>query len=346
MLRRVILIRRNSELELGYNIFHSVTEIMLDRAKVPGWTKASVVEISGNNRKDKKIIERELKGGNIDLIHFTNQDDAALVPKNNLVPVAISVHNLFDFRPRTLDAGDIPIPLGNRNPSSKYLRFMEDCKMGFNRSDLVICSTKMTQGMASELFPNTTNSMVRIPVDTDFWNYKNNFIDRDFNENFGISDKLLLVSVGDSSKMFRQNFIDSVIESLPSNIKDDIFLMKIGIQKLTKVQILGAYNNAEAMLFPGITIGLQNPTLEAMAVGCKVIASSLPTHDEILPKASLLEPSDIECWKDEIIKLHDDWSKSGKVTMFRDEELISTSKKYNFDAQGIKLAHAYNSIIR
>ncbi len=345
MLRRVILVRRKLEDESGYNIFQSTTEMMLDKAKVPGWTKANVIEISGNTRRDRKIIEKELKDGRIDLVHFTNQDDSWLIPKKIEIPIAISVHNLFDFSPSTLDAGDIPILLGKRNPSSKYLKFMENCRIGLERSDLLICSTRMTAEIASELFPNNTNSLVRIPVDSDFWNTENDKIDRDFSENFDISEKLLLVSVGDSSRMFRQNFIDSVIDSLPSEIKKQIFLIKIGIQKLSKYQILAAYFNAEAMLYPGISTGFQNPPLEAMAVGCRVIASSLPNHDEILPEACLLQPSDIDSWKEEIINLYDDWVKSGKVTMFRDEELISFSRKYNYDAQGIKLANAYNSTI-
>jgi len=346
VLRRVILIKGNSQIESGYKIFQSVTEIMLDKAKVPGWTKAKVIELSGNSRKDKKIIEREIKDKKIDLIHFTNQDDAGLVPKKSGIPIAISVHNLFDFNPRTLDAGDMPIPLGRRSSNSKHIKFMEEIRMGFNRSDLLICSTKMTLGMASESFPNSTNSLVRIPIDSNYWNPDNNKSDEEFSENFDISEKLLLVSVGDSSKMFRQDFIDSVVNSLPSEIKDEIFLLKIGIQKLTKNQILAAFCNAEAMLYPGLTIGFQNPSLEAMAVGCKVIASSLPTHDEIIPDNCLLPPSDIDAWRDEIMNLYDDWVKSGKVTMFRDEELITNSKKYNYDSQGIKLAHAYNNIIK
>ena len=131
-------------------------EWLLDRAKTPGWTRASTVSTDASSRSHANMIAGSIEEAGADLLHITNQLDAGMVPTKGVgVPVVVSVHDLYDHRPRAIDAGDVPVPLGDRFPSSAKSRLLKSCKEGMSRADLLLCASRRTLEEAREMFPGT-----------------------------------------------------------------------------------------------------------------------------------------------------------------------------------------------
>ena len=174
MFRRAVLVADQKSPGYWHNSKYSIVEELLDKAKVTRWTKAGVI---GNVRESRKIAKETATAAsdyNADLLHITNQEFAMFTPKNSDIPVIISVDNLFDFRPRSMDAGDVIVPLGDRNPSSAKLRKLEAIKAGIERADLLICDSEITLSDARLMFPGTKSVMIRCSIDTDFWDPSRN----------------------------------------------------------------------------------------------------------------------------------------------------------------------------
>ena len=342
MFRRAVLVADQKSPGYWHNSKYSIVEELLDKAKVTHWTKAGVI---GNVRESRKIAKETATAAsdyNADLLHITNQEFAMLTPKNSDVPVVISVHNLFDFRPRSMDAGDVIVPLGDRNPSSAKLRKLEAIKSGMERADLLICDSEITLSDARLMFPETKSVMIRSSIDTDFWDPSRNPKDPGLLEEFE-EGKCLLVSVGGEDSIWRGRFLKKVVDSLPEQVLGDISILRIGDSNFSIEQISAAYQNAEAMLYPGVSIGFRNPPLEAMASGCPVIASDLPTHNEFLPRECILDPTDVDAWCRVILEIHREWTRSGGVSRFSDESLISHAKMISSrENHGKKLSEVYD----
>lgn len=67
------------------------------------------------------------------------------------------------------------------------------------------------------------------------------------------------------------------------------------------------YSAADLFLFPSLYEGFGLPLLEAFACGVPVIASDIAAHREVADNAALfVAPSDVDEWKDAILKLLDD----------------------------------------
>jgi glycosyltransferase involved in cell wall biosynthesis len=67
------------------------------------------------------------------------------------------------------------------------------------------------------------------------------------------------------------------------------------------------YRGALAAVFPSIYEGFHLPPLDAMSVGCPVVASDIPVHREVLGNAALFAPChDVDAWVKAIRVLQDD----------------------------------------
>ena len=153
----------------GYNANHAVLERLLDKARVPGWTKATVVEGGEGSRAHSRKVAGAATDVKADLLHITNQHHAHLVPRASDVPVVVSVHDLFDFRPRSMEAGDVAVPLGDRNPSTTRAEEIHGTRVGMGRADLLLCASEMTLADAESLFPDTRAVVVRDSIDEEHW---------------------------------------------------------------------------------------------------------------------------------------------------------------------------------
>ena len=342
MFRRVVL-ARGSMGDSGYGANHSVVEWLLDRAKTPGWTRASTVSTDASSRSHAKMITGSIEEAGADLLHITNQLDAGMVPTKGVgVPVVVSVHDLYDHRPRAIDAGDVPVPLGDRFPSSAKSRLLKSCKEGMSRADLLLCASRRTLEEAREMFPGTRCELVRDSLDEDFWDPNRNLRDREILGETGDEGKCLLVSVGEKDPRWRSQFVSEVMSMLPEEVREDILLFRIGSGRVDWEKIAAYFQHAEAVLYPGVSVGFRSPPLEAMASGCPVLASDLPLHDEVLPARCLLPATEPDQWVSAILEIHADWIRAGGVPRHPDDELLSIAKSsFGRTAHGVSLAEAY-----
>ena len=342
MFRRVVL-ARGSMGDSGYGANHSVVEWLLDRAKAPGWTRASTVSTDASSRSHAKMIASSIEEAGADLLHITNQLDAGMVPTKGIgVPVVVSIHDLYDHRPRAIDAGDVPVPLGDRFPSSAKSRLLKSCKEGMSRADLLLCASRRTLEEAREMFPGTRCELVRDSLDADFWDPNRNLRDREILGETGDEGKCLLVSVGEKDPRWRSQFVSEVMSMLPEEVRGDILLFRIGSGRVDWEKIAAYFQHAEAVLYPGVSVGFRSPPLEAMASGCPVLASDLPLHDEVLPARCLLPATEPDHWVSAILEIHADWIRAGGVPRHPDDELLSIAKSsFGRAAHGVSLAEAY-----
>ncbi len=343
--RRVVVARGSTEPE-GYGGNHVVVSDLLDRAMVPGWTKAATVEDRAGSRTKVSELVSAVNESKADLLHISSQEDAHLVPKDSPVPVVVSLHDLFDLRPRAIDAGEISVPLGNRYPSSSRASHLALCKEGMSRANLLLCASEMTLKDAEKMFPRTQCVLIRDSVDDSFWDPIRNPRSRALLGEFQEEEKCLLVSVGEKDPRWRSQFLSEVISQVPEDVRGEISLMRIGVGTIDWDRVAAAFQHAEAMLYPGVSVGFRSPPMEAMASGCPVLASELPLHGEVLPPGCLLSATDPDQWVSAIQNIHSEWRRSGGVPRHLDEEVLSISRSiFGRSAHGEALSRSYNHAI-
>ena len=340
--RRVVLARSSTD-PSGYGENHTVVEALLDKAKVSGWTRAATVEGGVKSRSNQRVLGNALEEYGADLIHITSQNDAHMVPKKGAaVPVVVSVHDLYDHRPRAIDAGDVPVPLGDRFPPSAKARLLASCREGMARADLLLCASERTLEEARGMFPGTSCMLVRDSVDDEFWDPNRNPRPRRMLGESGNEEKCLLVSVGEKDPRWRAQFVNEVFSSVPEEVREDLLLFRIGAGRIDWEQVAAAFQHAEAVLYPGVSVGFRSPPLEAMASGCPVLASDLLMHDEVLPPRCLLPATDSGHWVSAIVEIHSKWVRAGGVPRLVDGELLSLAKgSFGRSAHGGALSDAY-----
>jgi glycosyltransferase involved in cell wall biosynthesis len=341
--RRVVLARASKD-PSGYGANHSVVDDLLGRAKASGWTKAATVEADGSTRASQRAIAEAIAEYGADLVHITNQHDAHLVPsKGKSAPFVVSVHDLYDHRPRAIDAGDVPVPLGDRYPPSAKARLLASCREGMARADMLLCSSERTMEEAREMFPGTRCMLVRDSIDDEFWDPNRNPRPRSMLGDSSDEEKCLIVSVGEKDPRWRAQFVSEVIALVPEEVREDLLLFRIGAGRIDWEQVAAAFQHAEAVLYPGVSVGFRSPPLEALASGCPVLASDLPMHDEVLPPRCLLPATDSDHWVSAIVEMHAEWVRAGGVPRHVDEGLLALAKEsFGRSAHGDSLAKAYD----
>ena len=353
MIKRVLLVRGDVHSRSSSLYSQDMTsEVMLDRAKVPGWTKAITMEIritkiphlGSNNSSHKQLILEEIQSSQPDLLHITDQEQAHLVPETCTIPVVVTVHDMFHLEPRQIKAGDIRVPVGDQRPGLFRRRDLKRLKEGLARADLLICASEMTRRDVERMFPGKPTALVRHQIDLDYWDPEGNPRSRELIAEHDDDSKCLLITVGTDEPRNRLNFVREVITSLPEEVADDIHMLHIGSEvELDDEQLVAAFQHAEALLFPSISEGFGFPPAIAMAAGCPVIAANLPTHNEVIPERCLLPVTDVVAWVDEIVKVHTAWMRAGGVPRNPDDSLIDHVKNtLSAEAQGQAMAEAYH----
>jgi len=353
VIKRVLLVRGDVHSRSSSLYSQDMTsEVMLDRAKVPGWTKAITMEIritkiphlGSNNSSHKQLILEEIQSSQPDLLHITDQEQAHLVPETCTIPVVVTVHDMFHLEPRQIKAGDIRVPVGDQRPGLFRRRDLKRLKEGLARADLLICASEMTRRDVERMFPGKPTALVRHQIDLDYWDPEGNPRSRELIAEHDDDSKCLLITVGTDEPRNRLNFVREVITSLPEEVADDIHMLHIGSEvELDDEQLVAAFQHAEALLFPSISEGFGYPPAIAMAAGCPVIAANLPTHNEVIPERCLLPETDVVAWVDEIVKVHAAWMRAGGVPRNPDDSIIDHVKNtLSAEAQGQAMAEAYH----
>ena len=140
--------------------------------------------------------------------------------------------------------------------------------------------------------------------------------------------------------------MSEVMSLVPPEIREDLNLMRIGVGSIDWDRVAAAFQHAEAMIYPGVSIGFRSPPMEAMAAGGPVLASDLPLHDEVLPAGSLLPPTDPDTWVSAILEIHSRWSRSGGAPRLVDEDALSFSlSNFGRESHGVALSRSYDRAI-
>jgi glycosyltransferase involved in cell wall biosynthesis len=184
--------------------------------------------------------------------------------------------------------------------------------------------------------------LVRDSVDDAFWDPHRNPRPRSMLGESGDEEKCLLVSVGERDPRWRAQFVSEVLALVPEEVREDLLLFRIGARRISEEVVAAAFQHAEAVLYPGVSVGFRSPPLEAMASGSPVVASYLPMHDEVLPPRCLLPATDSDYWVSAIVEVHSEWSRAGGVPRLPDEELVSMARSFGREAHGEALSGAYD----
>jgi glycosyltransferase involved in cell wall biosynthesis len=102
---------------------------------------------------------------------------------------------------------------------------------------------------------------------------------------------------------------------------------------VAREDLIALYRQALALVFPTF-FGPENlPSLEAMALGCPVIASNIPGHDDQLGDAAILaDPVRPEEWRDAILHLRDNANaRETKISAGRERAKRYTADHYISD---------------
>ena len=347
MAKRVLVVRGGAlPRQSGLGRAHYELVDRLDSGQIPGYELAGVIEhpLGGNplhrwwrRRKShparvRKAATKGLNSGSFDLIHVTDQEQAHLIPKSSSMPCSVMIHDLFHLMPRTV----IGIEVGDYSPNSIRRKDLDCLRDGLQNADLFISISEATAKECGKLWPEKLVRVVHHAINPKPYQIKGEIGLRNF----------VLLTVGSSEPRKRLDFIDEIVDLLPSEVRDELNLVRVGSHlKLSDEELIAAYQRSEALLFPSAGEGFGLPVLEAMAAGCTVLASDLPAHNEIVDPSMLLPATDKMAWVEAITELHTAWTERGKKPPEPDQISIERAAQFNIQKWGREMAASWDSIL-
>ena len=357
MVRRVLLARGGAlRSNTGLGRAHFSVVSLLEKTLVKDWTLAGNIEhkleenifsrVWNRWRSHPILVKRKTESTTADLLHITDQEQAHLVPNNSKIPVAVTVHDLFHISPRKIALDNGVIDVGENNPNLIRKFDISKLKSGLNRADLLICISESTRNEVKRLFPNKKTALVRHQIDVDYWDPELNPKSSELISDFYDSEKCLIITVGSDEPRKRLGLVKDIISRLDSEVSKDINLVNIGSEiRLDEDQLIASFQHAEALLFPSVSEGFGYPPAEAMAAGCKVLASDSAAHNEIIPNNYLLPVDEIRAWVDAVEVIHSEWKMNKGQQRQANNNLIQHVRNLlSPTAHGIALSKAYDSL--
>jgi len=346
MARRVLVVRGGAlPRASGLGRAHHELVDRLKAGAIPGYELAGVVEhpVGGNpltrwwrrRKSHPKAVHRAVRkgidGGKVDLVHITDQEQAHLLPVGLDVPCSITVHDLFHLHPRQV----LGIEVGDHRPGSIRTKDLRILTESLNRANLLISISEATAAECRANYKLPDVAVVHHAIDSTNFRAPS---DSGF-------DGFVLLTVGSDEPRKRLGFVDEVVDSLPSEVREDLDLVQVGSHtRLSDQQLIGAYQRAEALLFPSAGEGFGLPVLEAMAAGCPVLCSDLPAHNEVADPTMLLPAEEVSAWVDAIVALHTSWLAGGRASPEPNLTALARADQFNIEAWGEKMAAAWDSM--
>ena len=341
MSRQVLVVRggalpRSSGLGRAH---HDLVE-RLEEGQIDGYILRSVIEheVGGGafkrwRRRRSEHPQRVSKAAeaNADsILHITDQEQAHLVPENCELPVSVTIHDLFHLEPRSIQTSHGRVNIGDRSPGILRRQDLSHIRRGLARADLLICISESTADEARELWPNKAIAVVPHGIDVGgFDPYSYPLPKPDGLDHSNVN----LLCVGSEEPRKRIDFLVEILGHLPSHLKGDVILHKVGAEssqkskaklskrakelsvnlrwvgRLSDIDLCGYYQHCDALLFPSVAEGFGLPPLEAMASGCPVLVADMPAHNEVAPDEWLLPHDSVDEWVDAIVEFS---SKEGR----------------------------------
>ncbi len=222
-------------------------------------------------------------------------------------------------------------------------------KKSISSADVVTCVSKFTQKMVEKVFGYSDTRVVYNGIDTVF--FKPSPIPK---ESFNIpEDKIVLLFVGNLSLRKGSDLLIPIMRNLSedfillttSGLRNqgyfkDAHIMNIG--KLTRNQLLEAYNICDIFLFPSRLEGFGLSVAEAMSCGKPVITTDYSSLPELIidgKGGALCRPDDVKMFASAVQTLSEDPSLRRKQGEFNRNRAINL-----FSCE--RMAHDYARIYK
>ena len=305
-----------------------------------------------------QLVANAAKTTGASILHITDQEQAHLIPENCDLPVSITIHDLFHLEPRRISTSHGKVKIGDQSPGFLRSRDLSHLRRGLKRADLLICISEATAGEARELWPEKSIAVVPHGIDVGGYDPYSHPLPKP--EGLDASNVNLLC-VGSEEPRKRIDFLVEVLGSLPSHLREDTILHKVGAEsskksknklskrakelgvklrwvgRLSDIDLCGYYQHCDALLFPSVAEGFGLPPLEAMASGCPVRVSDMPAHNEVAPEEWLLPHDSIDAWVDAIVELS---SKEGRRQP--NESALKRAAEFSIENWSVAMADAWS----
>ena len=146
---------------------------------------------------------------------------------------------------------------------------------------------------------------------------------------------------------FSENYKDIKYKYIFYGILSQIILAAILLKLPFVISFFEVLGNGVTILqnatVQGASFVFGYPPAEAMAAGCRVIASDSAAHNEIIPNANLLPVGELRAWVDAIERIHTDWKRNLGEPRKPNLKLIEHVREIlSPEAHGIALSNAYD----
>ena len=380
MARRVLVARGGAlPRESGLGRAHHDFVHRLDSGLVSGFMDAGLVEhpLGGSAfkrwkqrrfehpRKVLDVVEKEAKQYPDTILHITDQEQAHLIPKDTHLSTSVTVHDLFHLKPRSIQTSTGRVQIGNRNPGLIRNRDLGHIRKGLERADLLICISEATAAEARELWPEKEIEVVPHGIDVDGYDPFSYPLPKPDSIHY---DKVNLLFVGSEEPRKRLDFLIEVLGHLPSDVKQNVILHKVGAESSTSKrqqlsskaksfdvemnwvgrvsdsELYGFYQHSDALLFPSVAEGFGLPPLEAMASGCPIRSANCPAHNEVCPGDWLIEHDDLDSWVDSIVGIAGDSMNRGRRQPCK--IALSHAQNFNLKNWSSRLTKAWSKLVK
>lgn len=256
-----------------------------------------VADIPWHSIQEQVSFARILNKENLDLMHFPYFS----IPLNYKKPYVMTIHDLIINNFATGKASTLPLPLYYAKRQA-YKKVLKD---GIQNANAVIVPSEAVKKDVENLFPTVEQVFVTHEgVDEDLKEVNDS-------EQYGyLKDIPYFLYVGNAYPHKNVEFMidafkdlkDSSQTAKPVHLilvgREDYFYKRLEKQDLEKYSIMFLhtvndqdlsflYTHAQALIAPSLSEGFGLTTLEAMKLGCLVLASHIPPFHEICDKWAL-----------------------------------------------------------
>lgn len=389
MAKQVLLVRGGAlGVNTGIGGAHHNLATSLNHGDIQGWANTLICEYPIKKRRNplsrlfkrwfshpRRIAKILTKQHEFDILHVTDQEQAHLIPEDCSIPVVVTVHDLFHFFPERINVGEESIEVGEHNPRWYRRRDLVKLRAGLARADLLVCDSQATLSACMKYFPDVKSVCVPLGLDLQSFSPKGRSSNVASLPASNLSKGCHLLVVGSHAPRKRLKFLCQLIGGLDEEMKQNITVHHVGNEKcpygglsashlareydvnnwvsygghLSSDALMDLRHASEALLFPSASEGFGYPPLEAMACGTPVLCSNLPSHNELMPDDTCLNPEDTDAWREALLSVYSNWQSrtkadEGHVWPKPRSGLIEFASRFDQSRFCLRMAEVYDSL--